>query len=56
MGQSDKPQNAENYCEKETARRREAALKRMTPHKPHKHTKDSGKSPAKRGMPKKQDK
>jgi len=44
--------------DEEIERRREAALKRMlnTPHKPHKPIKDKGKSPAKRGRPKKQDK
>jgi len=44
--------------EAEIERRREAALKRMlnTPHQPHQPIKDTGKSPAKRGRPKKRDK
>jgi hypothetical protein len=48
----------DQFSPEETEHRREAALKRMlqTPHKPHKPTKDSGKSPAKRGRPKKQEK
>jgi len=42
----------------EIAHRRDEALRRAlnTPHKPHKPTKDSGKSPAKRGRPKEQEK
>jgi hypothetical protein len=51
-----KPSNQdEQLSEEEIAQRRDEALLRAlnTPHKPQKPTKDSAKSPAKRGRPKK---
>ena len=47
----------ETRSDQETERIREATLKQLLvmPHQPHKPIKDSGKSPAKRGRPKKKD-
>lgn len=51
LGMANNPKE-ETYCEEETERRREAALKRMlaTPHKPHEKQKKGAQArPAKKG-------